>query len=213
MIGKAIHFSCGKVYFKMGIWCGKSTLVKNWVTIYQALPIRGISLYFPMLWEIDVEAHAFHIFWSIPQDVNLTGRKHLYFEKSINFPDFLHTMRFVSISRTVENWWENPCISDMTTLVNFFLWTLRFEWSVKKPCVAKVLLAIWEIFLHENNRDYNSYRFNYKFALIIFLFLLTNQRQKSGFQQIDGLVTKNIWFLFIASRALLQRHVEFNRFL
>ena len=141
------------------------------------------------------------------------GRKHPYFEKSINFPDFLLTMRFVSFSSTVENWWENPCISHMTTLVNFFLWTLRFEWSVKKPCVAKVLLAISEIFLHENNRDYNSYRFNYKFALIIFLFLLTNQRQKSGFQQIDGLVTKNIWFLFLASRALLQSHVEFNRFL
>ena len=125
--------------------------------------------------------------------MNLTGRKHPYFEKSINFHDFLHTMRFVSISRTVENWWENPCISHMTTLVNFFLWTLRFEWSVKKPCVAKVLLAIWEIFLHENNRDYNSY----KFAFVLFLFFLTNQRQKSGSQQIDGLVTKKyLFFVF-----------------
>ena len=70
---------------------------------------------------------------------------------------------------------------------------LWFEWSVKKPCVAKVLLAIWEIFLHENNRDYNSY----KFAFVLFLFFLTNQRQKSGSQQIDGLVTKKyLFFVF-----------------
>ena len=39
-----------------------------------------------------------------------------------------------------------------------------FKQSVKKQCVAKVLLKIWEIFLHENNRNCNSYRFNYKFA-------------------------------------------------
>ena len=26
---------------------------------------------------------------------------------------------------------------------------LRFKWSVKKSCIANVLLAIWEIFLHE----------------------------------------------------------------
>ena len=36
--------------------------------------------------------------------------------------------------------------------------------SVKKQCEAKVLLKIWEIFLHENNRNCNSCRFNYKFA-------------------------------------------------
>ena len=40
-----------------------------------------------------------------------------------------------------------------------------FKWSVKKHCVAKVLLAIWETFLHENNRNYNSYKFSYKFSL------------------------------------------------
>ena len=69
---------------------------------------------------------------------------------------------------------------------------LWFKWSVKKHCVAKVLLAIWEIFLHENNRNYNSYRFSYKFAFILFLSFLTNQKQESGFQQVGGLVTRNI---------------------
>ena len=63
---------------------------------------------------------------------------------------------------------------------------------MKKHCVAKVLLAIWEIFLHENNRNYNSYRFSYKFAFILFLSFLTNQKQESGFQQVGGLVTRNI---------------------
>ena len=71
-----------------------------------------------------------------------------------------------------------------------------------KNIVAKVVLAIWEIFLYENNRNYNFYRFSYKFALILFLFFLTNQKQESGF-----------CFLFIASHAMLQNHSEFNRLL
>ena len=62
---------------------------------------------------------------------------------------------------------------------------------MKKQCVAKVLLAIREIFLHEINRNYNSYRFGYKFAFILFLAFLTYQKQESGFQQVGGLVTRN----------------------
>ena len=38
----------------------------------------------------------------------------------------------------------------------------------------------------------NSYRFSYKFAFILFLSFLTNQKQESGFQQVGGLVTRNI---------------------
>ena len=47
-------------------------------------------------------------------------------------------------------------------------------------------------FLHENNRNYNSYRFSYRFAFILFLSFLTNQNQELGFQQVGGLVTRNI---------------------
>ena len=81
----------------------------------------------------------------------------------------------------------------------------------KKHYVAKVLLAISEIFLQENNNNYNSNRFSYKFAFIFFLSFLTNQKQK----QVGDVVTKNIFvfFLFIVSRALLQSHAEFNRLL
>ena len=49
-----------------------------------------------------------------------------------------------------------------------------------------------EIFLHENNRTYNSKRFHHKFTFIIFMSFLTNQKQESGFQQVGRLVTKNI---------------------
>ena len=55
--------------------------------------------------------------------------------------------------------------------------------------------------MHENNRNYNSYRFSYKFAFIFFLSFLTNQKQESGFQQVSGLVMRNIsvfWLLRVA---------------
>ena len=77
-----------------------------------------------------------------------------------------------------------------------------------------VLLAIWETFFRGSNRNYNSYKFSYKFAFILFFSVLSNQKQESGFQQVDGLVRRNISvFLFIASRALLQSHTEINRLL
>ena len=42
------------------------------------------------------------------------------------------------------------------------------------------------------NRNYSSYRFDYKFVFILYLSFLTNQKQESGFQQIGGLVARNI---------------------
>ena len=56
---------------------------------------------------------------------------------------------------------------------------LWFKWSVKKHYVAKVLLAMWEVFLHENNCNYNSYKSSYKFAFIPFYpFLETNDKNQ-----------------------------------
>ena len=76
----------------------------------------------------------------------------------------------------------------------------RICWGRKKICwgrkkkhyVAKVLLAIWELFLRKYNRSYNSYKINDKFAFILFLSFFTNQKQKSSFQQVGGLVMKII---------------------
>ena len=57
----------------------------------------------------------------------------------------------------------------------------------------KVLLATWEIFSHENNCNNNSHRFTYKLAFILFLSFIINQKQESGFQEVDdGLATRNI---------------------
>ena len=49
------------------------------------------------------------------------------------------------------------------------------------------------IFLHENKRNNNSYRFIYKFVFILFLSFLTNQKQGSCFQQAGDLLTENIF--------------------
>ena len=85
---------------------------------------------------------------------------------------------------------------------------------MKKHCVAKALLAISDIFLYESNRNYNSYRFSYKFSFILFLSFITKQKQEPGFQQVGDLITRKMFvFLLIASRPLLQRQVEFNRLL
>ena len=87
-----------------------------------------------------------------------------------------------------------------------------FVIQVIKHCVAKVLLTMWEMFLNENNRNYNSYRFSYKFAFILFLSFLINQKQESG--QVGGLAMKIYFcFLFRASHVLLQSLAKFNRLL
>ena len=89
---------------------------------------------------------------------------------------------------------------------------LWFKWSVKKHCLGQVLLATWEIFLHEKSRDSNSYRFSHKFFFyLLFIF---------SYKPITRIGVSASWwsgnekyfcFLFIASRALLQSHAEFNR--
>ena len=41
------------------------------------------------------------------------GKNHSYYGKSVspNFPGSPHSKGFVAFSRTMRNWWENPCIS------------------------------------------------------------------------------------------------------
>ena len=80
--------------------------------------------------------------------------------------------------------------------------------------MVKVLLAMWEICLHESNCNYNSYKFGYTFAFIPFLSFLRNQKQESDFQQVGVLVAIKIpAFCFKASHILLQSHAKFNRLL
>ena len=65
---------------------------------------------------------------------------------------------------------------------------LCLKWSVKKRFIPKILQGIWETFFYENNRHHNSY----KFAFIPFLPFHRNQEQDSNFQQLGGLITRNI---------------------
>ena len=85
-------------------------------------------------------------------------------------------------------------------LLQFALFTvLRFKSSMKKHCLAEILQGIRDKFLHENNRNY---KFSYKFTFIPFLSFYRNRKQDSNFQQVGGLVTRNI-FAFCLQRVAL----------
>ena len=58
----------------------------------------------------------------------------------------------------------------------------RYQW--KKHYVAKILHGIWEVFLYENNRNCNFYKFSHKFAFTPRLSFRRNQKQKSNIQQV-----------------------------
>ena len=52
-----------------------------------------------------------------------------------------------------------------------------FKWSVKKHFAGKTLQGIWERFLYENNRNFNSQKFSHKFNFIPILSFHRNQKQ------------------------------------
>ena len=62
-----------------------------------------------------------------------------------------------------------------------------------------------DILLYEFNCIYNYYKCTFKFAFILSFSLRENKKQELVFQKVSGMVKKNI-----ASRALLQKHTEFN---
>ena len=89
-----------------------------------------------------------------------------------------------------------------------FIYSYVIQVISAKTLCSKVVLAICEIFLHESNRNYNSYRFSYKLAFIFRLSFLTKQKQESGFRQVGGLVTRNIsvfcsWRVTLYFKAIL----------
>ena len=87
-----------------------------------------------------------------------------------------------------------------------------FKCPVQEALCSKILELIWETFLYENNRYYDSQKLSFKFAFISFLSFHRNQKQKSTFEQVGGLITKKYFYCFYkASCNLLQRHSEFNR--
>ena len=91
---------------------------------------------------------------------------------------------------------------------------LWFKWSVKKSCAAKVFLAIWEMLWHENNRNCHSYRFSHNSLLSSFCSFLQSKNKNQVFSRLVAWYREIfLFFLFIASCALLQSPVEFKRLL
>ena len=87
---------------------------------------------------------------------------------------------------------------------------LWFKWLVEKHCVVRVLLEIRDTTFYEINCHYNSDKFSYKFAFILFC---SFQEIKDKNQVFSKLLVWYFHFLFIANSLLFQSHVEFNRLL
>ena len=85
---------------------------------------------------------------------------------------------------------------------------LYFKWSVKKHSVAKIFQGIWDKFSDKNNLKYNSYKFSFAFKFT-FTHLQPNRRIKFSASWWSG---NEVYFcfLFVTSRALLHRYVEFK---
>ena len=73
-----------------------------------------------------------------------------------------------------------------------FVYGFMIQVISEKHCVATIIPDIWETPLYKNNCNYNSYKFNCKFTFIPFLSFRRNQKQESNFQQVGGLITRNI---------------------
>ena len=90
-----------------------------------------------------------------------------------------------------------------------FCFSFVFQVISKKALYSKDFTNNLRVILYENNRNYNSNKLNCKFAFIPFLSIGRNPKQESKFQQVGGLVIRNIsFFLFTTSRALLQRYTN-----
>ena len=83
--------------------------------------------------------------------------------------------------------WPIRTHSRTSTVIVLFNFSC-FKWSMKKCPAGKILHGIWERFLYENDRKFNSYKFSYNLTFIPFPSFHRNQKQQSNFQEVDGLV-------------------------
>ena len=117
LMGKPMHFPYDEVYRRMGIVWRKSThtMGKVWVPISKVHPIWRVLLYFPILWEIVGETHAFPICLSISWDGNQMGKKELilWWKYEYQFPRLSPYHGFYCIFPYCGNLWGNPHISHM----------------------------------------------------------------------------------------------------
>ena len=102
---------------------------------------------------------------------------------------------------------------DIFLLLPCFTYGLAFQVISKKPLCSKYFTRNSKRFLYENDRKSNFYKFSCKFASTPILSFRRNKKQEINFQHVGDLVEKYFCFLFIESRALVQRYAEINRLL
>ena len=121
--------------------------------------------------------------------------------------------RIIATVRKLFSWcahsWRRFAEGVLKVVLFTVLW---FKWSLKKYCVAKVLLTIGKYFYMKRIISTIPTGLVTNSLLSSFCpFLQT--KNKNQVQQVGGLVTINISLLFIASRVLLQSQAKFNRLL
>ena len=96
-----------------------------------------------------------------------------------------------------------------------FIYFLFQVVSEKKLCSKDFTCNMRNIF-YESNCEYNVFKFCYEFAFIfLFSFRKNNKKKKNKIFSIYWWCGNGnyLYFLFITSRALFQRHAEFNKLL
>ena len=93
-----------------------------------------------------------------------------------------------------------------------FVYGFVFQVICEKTLGNKNFTSNFRDILYENNCNYNSSKFSYKFAFIPFLSSRKNQKQESSFHHVGDLVTRNfLSFVYRKLRSTYLRYAEFNK--
>ena len=95
----------------------------------------------------------------------------------------------------------------------FYLWFFISSDQWKNTVQQRFYVLFERHFYMKINCNFNAYRFSCQLVAFSLLFFHMEQKWRSIFKEVGGLVTKNVFVFLKASRAQLQRHTEFNRLL
>ena len=122
-----------------------------------------------------------------------------------NLPNKLGTLKSSKINIAFEILF-NQCAYSLRGFAKGILQVILkiscFKWKVKEHYVAKILRVIWKIFLDENNYKFNSYRFSYKFAFILFCSFVWIKSENLFFWKLSD-NEKTLCFLYSSTDNIL----------
>ena len=122
-------------------------------------------------------------------------------DKSVN-PEKLKKRTKIATVRKLSKWNAHSWQGFTEIVLQVDLFTVLWFKSVKKHCVAKVLLVIWEIKIKKIILTIISTNLSKNSFLSSFCPFLQTKKQESGFQQVSDLVTRNIsFFVYSESRS------------